>query len=95
VLHVCPACGSRLVQAETWSHPEPEVWLVGLRCPECAWAEAGRFARAAVEAFLDESDRAFAAVHVQAEQLDRDRFEQQVERFIEALDADAIDPMDF
>jgi hypothetical protein len=83
------------VQAESWSHPEPERWLIQLRCPECFRIEAGSFGRPVVEAFLDYSDQASAELHVEAERLDRSRFEDQVELFISALHADAIDPMDF
>jgi hypothetical protein len=95
VLHICPACGSRLVQSESWSHPEPERWVIGLRCPECSFTETGEFGWHQVEAFLDQSDRALAELHVLAERMNRERFQAQVAVFIEALRVDAIEPMDF
>jgi hypothetical protein len=36
-LHVCPACGSDLVQPVSWAPAALESWQVDLRCPNCEW----------------------------------------------------------
>jgi len=37
-LHVCPACGSDLVQPISWSPAALSSWQVDLRCPDCEWS---------------------------------------------------------
>jgi hypothetical protein len=94
-LHVCPACGSRLVQAETWSQPDPERWELVLRCPECLRVETGRFKRPEAESFLRRRDRAAADLHLLAERLELERFVAEGDAFFSALRTDAIEPTDF
>lgn len=36
-LHVCPACGSDLVQPLAWAPAALSSWQVDLRCPDCEW----------------------------------------------------------
>jgi hypothetical protein len=94
-LHVCTTCGSKLVQCETWSHPEAERWVIGLRCPECFRMDTDGFLRPEVTAFLDHIERVTTAMRVLADQLDREAFEEQAEAIIYALAEGGIQPMDF
>src|SRR6187455_150254 len=40
-LHVCPGCGSDLVQPTSWEQEADRTrWRVWRRCPECEWTGA-------------------------------------------------------
>ena len=38
-LHICPSCGSTLVQPTCWEQAGDRAhWRIWRRCPECEWA---------------------------------------------------------
>ena len=39
-LHVCPDCGSNLVQPMAWSEATAGHWELVLECPNCTWTES-------------------------------------------------------
>ncbi len=94
-LHVCPACRSTLVQPREWRDAGPEHWLLERFCPECWWTGEDRHEQDIMEAFdvaLDDgTDALIRALHT----LTAERMQDDVERFADALDADAVLPEDF
>jgi hypothetical protein len=56
-LHVCPACGSGLVQPTSWEQESNRShWRVRRRCPECEWAAEGVYDEIAVDAYDEQLD---------------------------------------
>jgi hypothetical protein len=94
-LHVCPACASTLVAPIAWEQAGPAGWAVTLQCPNCEWWDADVFDDEAVERFDVELDRGTEALVRDLLQLMRANMEDDVERFVAALRADAILPEDF
>lgn len=94
-LHVCPECASSLVAPVAWEQAGPHEWAVTIQCPNCEWWDADVFDEAAVERFDEELDRGTEALVRDLLRLMRANMEDDVERFLAALRADAIWPEDF
>jgi hypothetical protein len=94
-LHVCPHCRSGLVQPIESSEPVPGLWDLTLRCPECERIREARCDAAMLQRYHEELDRGLAALQREMDAYFRLSFEEDVERFVVALQADAIMPMDF
>jgi hypothetical protein len=101
-LRICPACDCGLC-FETAAEPlTPESWLVVIQCPNCwhAWSRAtSDAALELLENALDDDMRLIAASaddlafeHALAE---AEALEGRIRAFVAALEADAIEPMDF
>ncbi len=94
-LHVCPECSGELVYPVRWDERTGESWEITLRCPDCEWWHTGEFGDEAVDEFdevlndgtekLLDSLRTFARVNM----------EEDIERFVKALEVGHIEPMDF
>jgi len=94
-MHVCPACGSRLVFPIAWDEAGPADWDVTLRCPNCDWLGRGVFDEELVERFDQELDRGTEVLVRDLQRLMRANMEDEIDRFVAALEADQIWPMDF
>ena len=94
-LHVCPDCERDLVYPVEWEEASPTHWEVELRCPNCEWAVTGQWDQATVDRFDEELDRGTESLVRDLKRLTRANMEEEVERFVSALDSDAIWPMDF
>jgi hypothetical protein len=95
-LHVCPACGSQFVHPTTWEEATAiEGWLLTLRCPECEWENEAVFEQDVVEELDEQLDRGTQVLVRDLKQLERANMEEEVERFVTALDAGHIFPIDF
>lgn len=94
-LHVCPHCASRLVAPVAWEEAGPAHWDVTLYCPNCDWLGGGVFAEELVERFDEELDRGTEALVRDLQRLMRANMEDEIDRFVTALAADQIWPMDF
>ena len=94
-LHVCPECRSHLVYPTAWEEAGEEHWELLLRCPNCQWDGTGVFGREIVERLDEELDRGTHALLADLKRLMYANMEEEIERFISALHADAIVPMDF
>jgi hypothetical protein len=66
-----------------------------LRCPSCESVRADRFEDALLEDLEHELDRGQAELEHELARLARANMADDVDRFIRALDADAIQPFDF
>ena len=94
-LHVCPECRSNLVYPTKWHEADAEHWHVTLRCPSCEWTESGTFPQEVADRFDEELERGTEAVVRDLKRLTRANMAEEIDRFVVALEADAIQPMDF
>jgi hypothetical protein len=94
-LHHCPECELDLVYPVEWEEASPTHWEVLLRCPNCEWNESDVFDQETVDRFDLELDRGTEQVLKDLKRLVQANMEEEVERFVQALDSDAIWPMDF
>ncbi|MEA2167107.1 MAG: hypothetical protein QOF76_407 [Solirubrobacteraceae bacterium] len=94
-LHVCPACEQHLVYPLEWEEHSATHWEVELRCPNCEWHTIDTYAQDVVDRFDEELDRGTEALVRDLKRLTRANMEEEVERFLAALSADAILPEDF
>ncbi len=94
-LHVCLQCASTLVYPVHWEEAGPQSWSVTLHCPNCDLYRDGVFAQTTVEAFDEELDRGQDDLLRDYQKLAQSNMAEEVERFVGALDADAILPEDF
>ena len=94
-LHVCVNCESDLVYPVQWEEAGADSWSILLRCPDCEWNESGVFAQAQCDRFDDELEAGTEALSRDFKRLVTANMAEEIERFIQALDADAIQPMDF
>ncbi len=94
-LHVCPDCSGEMVYPVQWDERSGDSWEITLRCPDCEWWHTGEYRDEMVEQFdevlndgteqLLENLRTFARVNM----------EEDIERFVRAIDTGLIEPMDF
>ncbi|MGK2936630.1 MAG: hypothetical protein ACSLFR_02320 [Solirubrobacteraceae bacterium] len=93
--HVCPECQMPFVFPTEALEVDEWHFAVGLRCPNCDWEGAGVYDDEALERFdigLDEGTRSLVgALDALAAANARD----EADRFVAALQADAILPEDF
>jgi hypothetical protein len=94
-LHVCPRCDSPLVQPVAWNEATESRWELVLECPNCAWSEAGTFERRQVEALEEQLDEGLTGMLEDLRRLTRVNMNDEIERFVAALQADLILPEDF
>ena len=94
-LHVCPECNSQLVYPVAWEEAEGSRWEVSLRCPNCEWYVNDTFDEELIQRFDETLDRGTEALVADLRKLTRANMEDDVERFIAALDAEYVLPEDF
>jgi ribosomal protein L37AE/L43A len=94
-LHVCPECDSQLVYPVAWEEATGARWEVSLRCPNCEWVLSGTFDEELIHRFDETLDRGTEALVADLRKLTRANMEDDVERFIAALDAEYVLPEDF
>ena len=80
-----------------WSgrRPRPRIGRSLLRCPNCEWETAGVYDQDTVDRFDEELDRGTEPLVRDLKRLTRANMEEEIERFGNALESDAIWPMDF
>jgi hypothetical protein len=94
-LELCLGCRSNLVYPLQWDESGPENWSVLLRCPNCDTYREGIFGQRTVDAFEEALGRGADALASDYQRLVRANMVEEIERFVGALDADAILPEDF
>lgn len=94
-LHVCPECASELVYPVAWDEADASRWEVSLRCPNCEWFVTDTYEEDAIQAFDEILDRGTEALVSDLRQLTRANMEDDVERFVAALNAEYVLPEDF
>ena len=94
-LHRCVDCSCDLVQPVEWEQTGRKRWTVLLRCPNCDWSESGTFDQTLVDDFDHELDEGAQALARDLRELARANMADAVDRFVQALRADAVLPEDF
>ena len=94
-LHICASCNSHLVYPLEWEEAGATHWEVTLRCPNCEWCGTGVFEQSLVEQFDEELDRGTESLVGDLRRLMAANMEEEIERFVSALNADALLPEDF
>ena len=94
-LHVCGTCSSELVYPVEWEEAGATHWEVVLRCPNCEWNDLGVFDQGTVDRFDDELDRGTETLLRDLQRLSQANMEDEIERFINALEGDHVLPEDF
>lgn len=92
---ICPECGSDTVYPENWEENSRDDWLVTLCCPNCDHMREGIYDQASVEEFdvwLDDCQDELVAAY---RTILRENMSAYVDKWVDALNADAIWPMDF
>ena len=89
------ACGSTLVYPRTIEEDGASDWYLKLQCPECGWTESGLFTQDVTEDFLIELNRGQEELETELALLTQANMAEYLDRFVAALAADAIHPMDF
>lgn len=94
-LHVCPECAGDLVYPVGWEERRGDSWEITLRCPDCEWWHTGEYDDDVVERFDDALNDGTEDLLASLRTFARANMEEDVERLVEALQADLILPMDF
>ena len=94
-LHVCPACSSELVYPLDWEEAGPRHWEVTLRCPNCEWVGVDVYDQDTVDRFDEVLDDGTDALVTDLKHLMQVNMQDEVSRFVEALEHDLIVPEDF
>jgi hypothetical protein len=94
-LHRCPDCDRDLVYPVEWEEVSPTHWEVLLRCPNCEWHHVGTFDQPTVDRFDEQLDDGTEILMRDLRRLQQANMEEEMDRFVRALKADAILPEDF
>jgi hypothetical protein len=95
-LHVCPACGSGLVQPTAWEQGEEHRgWRVSRRCPECEWAGESVHNEVEIDAFDEQLDLGSQELAGQLRSMEHANMSDSASTFIRALERDLIGADDF
>ena len=94
-LHVCPECSSGLVYPLAWEEAGDAAWALELRCPDCEWYGEGVYEQSLVEALDEQLDNGTQVLVRDLKHLMHANMEDEVERFIAALNEGHVWPMDF
>jgi hypothetical protein len=94
-LHLCPCCDRDLVFPVEWEEVSPTHWEVLLRCPNCEWSEINTFDQPTVDRFDEQLDIGTEILLRDLKRLQQANMEDEIDRFVRAVNADAILPEDF
>lgn len=94
-LHVCPSCDSAFADLVDGAEVAPGAWEIVLRCADCEEHRHATCSEPSLARLEDELARGLALLRLELDTFARTRFEEDAERFIAALRAGAILPMDF
>ena len=94
-LHECPCCDRDLVYPVEWEEVSPTHWEVLLRCPNCEWTEVDTFDQPTVDRFDEQLDMGTEILLRDLKRLQQANMEEEIDRFVRAIDVDAILPEDF
>jgi hypothetical protein len=94
-LHICSSCGSDLVYPLEWEEAGPRHWEVILRCPNCEWIRSGVYDQETVERFDEILDEGTDALVADLKHLMQVNMQDEVARFVSALEDGHIVPDDF
>ena len=99
-LHICqnpdrPDCNSDLVYPVNWEERAGDRWKIERRCPNCEWRTTDEFHQSEVEPYDDVLNEGTEDLLIGLRNFARSNMEEDVERLIDAIRNDGIQPMDF
>jgi hypothetical protein len=95
-LHLCPQCGSKLVQPLAWQQEEGRGrWRVWRRCPECEWTCEGIYDAVTIDAYDEQLDLGCHELAGELRALEHANMSEMAESFIRAIEGDLITADDF
>ena len=95
-LHVCPQCGSAMVQPTRWEQADERGhWHLWRRCPECEWRCEGVHGEIEIDSFDEALDRGTEMLAEDLRTIVRENMEWVADTFAAALAADLITADDF
>lgn len=94
-LHLCPSCSSSLVYPVAWEERSSDRWCIERRCPNCEWRDVDEFHQTQVERFDDVLNDGTENLLATLRNYARANMEADVERLVDAIQRDRIEPMDF
>jgi hypothetical protein len=95
-LHICPSCGSTLVQPTCWEQAGDRAhWRIWRRCPECEWSCDGVHDEPEIDAFDEQLDRGAHELAGELRALEHSNMVDMADAFVAALAADLIGADDF
>jgi hypothetical protein len=95
-LHVCPECGSGLVQPTCWEQTADRTrWRLWRRCPECEWRCDSVHDEREIDAYDEELDNGTETLAKVLRGLERENMQRVIAAFSTALAADLITAEDF
>jgi len=95
-LHICPECGSCLVQPTCWEQAGDRAhWRVWRRCPECEWFCQGVHDEREIDDFDEQLDIGAHELAGELKALEHANMAAMAEAFVVALAADLISADDF
>lgn len=95
-LHICPCCGSGLVQPTCWEPAADRThWRIWRRCPECEWTSSGVHGEVEIDAFDEQLDLGAHELAGELRSLEHANMSAMAETFFIALRDDLIGADDF
>jgi hypothetical protein len=95
-LHICPECGSPLVQPTCWEQEgDRSRWRVWRRCPECEWSCESVHDVVEIDAFDEQLDLGAHELADELRALEHANMAEMATAFTVALASDLIGPDDF
>ena len=95
-LHICPECGSCLVQPTCWEQAgDRGHWRLWRRCPECGWNCDSVHGEREIDAYDEELDAGTQALTGVFKELVRENMQHIADAFAAALEADLLTADDF
>ena len=94
-MHVCPSCDSELVYPVSWEESSGTSWHIERRCPNCEWRHVGDFDDDHLAGFDEALNEGTESLLITLRDTTRANMEAAVERLIDAIKLDLIEPMDF
>jgi hypothetical protein len=91
----CPECASDVVYPIAWNDAGDRTYELTLRCPNCEWTEVDMHDWDTVLRLEERLERRERALIADLQALSRANVEEDFDRFIAALRADQVWPMDF
>jgi hypothetical protein len=95
-MHICPECGSSLVQPTCWEQAGDRAhWRVWRRCPECEWSCQGVHGETEIDAFDEQLDLGAHELADELKALEHSNMAAMADAFVAALAVDLISADDF
>jgi hypothetical protein len=91
----CPECASDVVYPIAWNDAGDRTYELTLRCPNCEWTEVDTHDWDTVQRLEERLERGERALIADLQALTRANVQEDFDRFIAALRADQVWPMDF